>query len=82
MRSSQREYLTEISLGQFLRERVDATFVANQPIRDLGRRFRPTTTVRSINSLSSSTAINTIVQRGSLSETLSATPFSQKMASV
>jgi hypothetical protein len=41
MKSSQREYLTEISVGQFLRERVDATFVANQPIRDLGRRFRP-----------------------------------------
>jgi very-short-patch-repair endonuclease len=41
MRSSQREYLTEISLGQLLRKRVDTTFVANQPVRDLGRRFRP-----------------------------------------
>jgi very-short-patch-repair endonuclease len=41
MKSGQREYLTEVSLGQFLRERVDATFVANQPVRDLGRRFRP-----------------------------------------
>ena len=27
MKSSQREYLTEVLLGQFLRERVDATFV-------------------------------------------------------
>ena len=42
MKSSQREYLTEVSLGQFLRERVDATtFVANQPVRGLERRFRP-----------------------------------------
>ena len=42
MKSSQREYLTEASLGQFLRERVDATtFVANQPVRGLERRFRP-----------------------------------------
>jgi very-short-patch-repair endonuclease len=41
MKSSQREYLTEVLLGQFLRERVDATFVANQPVRGLERRFRP-----------------------------------------
>jgi hypothetical protein len=41
MKAGGREYLTEISLGQFLRERVDATFVANQPVPGLGRRFRP-----------------------------------------
>jgi very-short-patch-repair endonuclease len=41
MKSGDREYLTEVSLGQFLRERVDATFVANQPVQGLGRRFRP-----------------------------------------
>jgi hypothetical protein len=41
MKSSQHEYLTEVSLGQFLRERVDATFVSNQPVRGLERRFRP-----------------------------------------
>src|SRR5215472_16076094 len=40
MKSDKREYLTEVSLGQFLRERVDANFVANQPV-GLGRRFRP-----------------------------------------
>jgi very-short-patch-repair endonuclease len=41
MKSGDREYLTEVLLGQFLRERVDETFVTNQPVRDLGRRFRP-----------------------------------------
>jgi very-short-patch-repair endonuclease len=41
MNSDEREYLTEVSLGQFLRERVDATFLANQPVPGLGRRFRP-----------------------------------------
>jgi hypothetical protein len=77
MKSGQREYLTEPSLGQF--EGVDATYVANQPVRDYSGQI---ITVRSINSLSSSTAINTIVQRGSFSEMLSATAFSQSMASV
>ena len=41
MKSGDREYLTEVLLGQFLRKRVDATFVANQPVPGLGRRFRP-----------------------------------------
>jgi very-short-patch-repair endonuclease len=41
MKSGGREYLTEVLLGQFLRERVDETFVANQPVPGLGRRFRP-----------------------------------------
>jgi hypothetical protein len=39
MKSS--EYLTEVSLGQFLRQRVDANFVANKPVPGLARRFRP-----------------------------------------
>jgi very-short-patch-repair endonuclease len=41
MKSGEREYLTEVALGQFLRERVDATFIANQPVPGLSRRFRP-----------------------------------------
>jgi hypothetical protein len=41
MKSDGREYLTEVSLGRFLRERVDATFIANQPVPGLSRRFRP-----------------------------------------
>jgi very-short-patch-repair endonuclease len=41
MKSGEREYLTEVSLGQFLRERVDGTFTANQPVPGLERRFRP-----------------------------------------
>jgi very-short-patch-repair endonuclease len=41
MKSAERQYLTEVSLGQFLRERVDATFIANQPVLGLSRRFRP-----------------------------------------
>jgi hypothetical protein len=33
MKSGEREDLTEVSLGQFLRERVDGTFTANLPSR-------------------------------------------------
>jgi very-short-patch-repair endonuclease len=41
MKPGQREYLTEVSLGQFLRERVDEGFVANEAVPALQRRFRP-----------------------------------------
>jgi hypothetical protein len=39
--ASERVYLTEGLLGQFLRDRVDQEVIANQPVPGSGRRLRP-----------------------------------------
>lgn len=38
---AEEDYLTEASLGRFLRERLDGDVVADRVVPDLGRRFRP-----------------------------------------
>jgi very-short-patch-repair endonuclease len=35
------DYLIEVSLGRFLRERVDSEVIASQVVPGLGRRYRP-----------------------------------------
>lgn len=41
MNSQATEYLTEASLGRFLRERVDPAIVAGQLIPGISRRYQP-----------------------------------------